>query len=776
MSPRGLVVMRRSQTAWIAGLLWLGFGTAWVLGQTPAQAPAQPRANPTLLERLEDFTSAIFGTRESSQTTLRGPRIAARPAPSRSAAPSAVLAPRAADVAPIPPAPSTATTQTDSAAALAQRPSAQRSVATQSAGATSTVRPTVPNPADSSVPASSPERATHAAPAASATTDTAPAGPQPLHKRLAVLRETLVSRPADASATGTSPGRERTQSATSAPGTPFPGNSPGTTPVEAPAAGTAALAPASTPPLPSGLSSASGKSMSTSLGPALSGPAVVPPSTNAWGVERLRSGSPELALFNRPSPVLVVEMLGPRRIAINQEATYDCVVRNTGEVAAQEVTVSITVPAGIEVLQAETSAGSTSPAAAASGGQLQWRLGRLEAKGREKLTLRLIARQSRPFDLPLKWECVPTGPSNLIEVQEPRLAVMLHGPREVEFGKGELYKLEVQNTGTGDAENVRISLWTQGQSASQPAASHGFGKLAAGQKKSIDVELTARQEGKIALAIEARADGNLRAEISEEIVVRRAALKIEVEAPRLQYVGTEATCRVRVLNPGTAPAAKPVLVVTLPAGMRFISSPQTAEATDAKITWQLDEVPAGGQTVVTFVVAVTAPGTGRIEAQCTAQGGLTASATAVVQGEAAASLTLAVEEPTGPVAIGSDAHYFISIQNRGTAPAEHVDVVMYFSQGIEPVAAEGLRHRIGPGQVVFDVLPQIPAGQSVTLKVRARAETAGNHIFRVEVHSKAAGAHLVREGTTRFYGEAIKPSAVAGPGHPTTNSPGTAPH
>ncbi len=534
-------------------------------------------------------------------------------------------------------------------------------------------------------------------------------------------------------------------------------------------------APASSPPMPSGPAAFSAMGPAVA-GPTISGPAIAPPYRGAWGTDRLRSVSPGGGLISRPSPVLVVETVGPRQIAIHQEATYEFVIRNTGEVAAQHVALVITIPSWVEMLKAETTAGTTSPASGASGGQVQWRLGRLEAKGREKLTLRLAARQSRPFDLAVKWECTPAAPQDLIEVQEPRLAVMLHGPREVEFGKGELYKLEVQNTGTGDADNVRISLWTQGQSASQPAASHQFGRLAAGQKKSIDVELTARQEGKVVLGIEARGEGNLRTEITEEIVVRRAALKIELEAPRLQYVGTEATCRLRVLNPGTAPASKPVVVVTLPACMRFVSSPQTAQVTDSKVTWHLDEVPAGGQTVVTFVVAITAAGAGRLEAQCTAQGGLSASAAAAVQGEAAASLGLAVEEPTGPVAVGSDATYAISIHNRGTAAAKQVDVVMYFSEGIEPVAAEGGRHSIGPGQVVFDVIPQIEAGQSLTLKVRARAERAGNHIFRVEVHSKAAGDRLVREGTTRFYGESAKPSAVAPPALPPTNDPRTARH
>lgn len=663
-------------------------------------------------------------------------------------------------------------------AVLAQRPPHQSGPAGVISGSRSTMRPPASALPQTAVQVPSAGRPTGDAPTAPSVSDqSVSAGPPPLHKRLAVLRETLTSTPGDSAGARGSSGGTGAGPAASSDAVPSR-TSPGTlSAVDSRATDAPATAPAITPPLPSGLSAPSGSTGPAPISrPSLTGPEIAAPSSGPWGTDRLQSVSPNGSWLTRLSPVLMVETLGPRRIAIHQEVAYEFVVRNTGEVAAQQVTLAIAVPAWVEVLKAETTAGSTSPTAGASGGQLQWRLDRLEARGREKLTLRVAARQGRPFDLTPKWECTPAAPANLIEVLEPRLAVMLHGPREVEFGKGELYKLEVQNTGTGDADNVRIALWTQGQSASQPAASHTFGKLAAGQKKAIDVELTARQEGKITLGIEARGDSNLRVETTEEIVVRRAAIKLEIEAPRLQYVGTEATCRLRILNPGTAPVSKPVLVLTLPAGMRFVSSPQTHQTSDSKITWQLDEVPAGGQMVVTFVVLIARAGAGRIEAQCTAQGGLTASASAVVQGEATASLTLTVEEPTGPVAVGSDAHYAISIHNRGTAAAEQVDVVMYFSHGIEPVAAEGARHRIGPGQVVFDVLPQIPAGQTVTLKVRARAEAPGNPIFRVEVRSQAASAHLVREGTTRFYGETAKPSAVAAPAAPARGDPRTARH
>jgi uncharacterized repeat protein (TIGR01451 family) len=498
------------------------------------------------------------------------------------------------------------------------------------------------------------------------------------------------------------------------------------------------------------------------------GPTIAPPTGGGSVANRPGASGYDSGVFTRQSPVLALETVGPRRVAVNKEASYEVVIRNSGEIAAEQVVVNVSIPAWVDVAGAETSVGKATTPSSGAGGTLVWQLGRLEAKGREKLTLRLVPRQSRPFDLPVKWDCTPASAQGLIEVQEPRLAVVLHGPREVQFGKGEVYRLEVHNAGNGDTDNVTVALWPNGPGERQPAATHTFGKLAAGQKKSIEVELTARQEGKVLVGIEARGDGGLRTQITEEIVVRRASLKIEVEAPRVQYVGTEATYRIRVSNPGSAPAVKPVVTATLPAGARFISSPQNGRpgSDPTKVVWNLETLPAGAETTVVMIAAIGAAGTGRIDAQCVAEGGLSASGSAVTQVEAAASLTLLVEEPTGPVSVSSDATYQLTIQNRGTAAAENVEVVTYFSQGIEPVGAEGARHRIGPGQVVFDVIPQVPAGQSVVLRVRAKAEVAGNHVFRVEVHSKAAGARLVREGTTRFFGapEQAQPPAVARPG------------
>ena len=193
-------------------------------------------------------------------------------------------------------------------------------------------------------------------------------------------------------------------------------------------------------------------------------------------------------LLSRQSPNLSVETAGPRKIVVGHEAAYQVTVSNSAEVVAEELIVTMDLPAWAEVSGAEVSSGTSEvPAAAAPSHQVlcAWRL---EAKGRERLRLRIIPRESRPIDLSVRWDYKQAGSQAVIEVQEPKLAIRLEGPRKVLYGHTETYKLRVSNTGTGDAENVVAKLWPLGLGDSA-SASHNFGTVGAGQDKWIEVEL-----------------------------------------------------------------------------------------------------------------------------------------------------------------------------------------------------------------------------------------------------------------------------------------------
>lgn len=484
--------------------------------------------------------------------------------------------------------------------------------------------------------------------------------------------------------------------------------------------------------------------------------------------ELAAGGSPGAALFSTESPAVSVETSGPRRIVVGKEGTYEVVVRNRSAVAAEQVVVSVDLPQWTEVSGSETSAGAVGTGRATTQpGQLRWTLPRLEPQGAERLTLRVVPRQSRPFDLLARVDYAPPKSHATIEVQEAKLGITLHGPREVLFGKAEVYKLEVSNTGTADAENVMVTLAPSAPGEKLAAATHRFGTLPAGQKKTVAMELTARQDGNLSIAIEARADGGIKAEAAQEVVVRRAKLTAEVAAPKLVFSGNEVTYRIRVRNQGNAPANHVKVQAILPPGAKYVSSLQDATLVpnEPKVLWSVERIGAGSEATFALTCAVSAAGASRLEVRCDAEGDEPTMASAVTKVETAPKLALTVEEPSGPVGLQGEAVYQIRLQNRGTASAKDVEVVVYFANNLEPISAAGGHYKLGAGQVLFDPLAALAPGQDATFQVKAKAGAAGNHVFRVEVHSAATDIRLVREGTTRFYAAdaPVDPPALARP-------------
>ncbi|MCD4726275.1 MAG: DUF11 domain-containing protein, partial [Pirellulales bacterium] len=461
-------------------------------------------------------------------------------------------------------------------------------------------------------------------------------------------------------------------------------------------------------------------------------------------------------LFARKGPNLSVKTFGPRTISVGRESTYEVHVINTGNVAAEGLVVYVSLPEWAEVADAEASAGAAGATDVdRQDGTVPWKVGHLNAKGRERLTLKIIPRQSRPFDLEVHWNYKPTASQASIEVQEPKLVMQIEGPHEVFYGKKELFQLRLANTGTGDAENVVLTLMPVG-AGENVQATHKVGLLKAGGKKTLEVELTARQAGNLTVQVEVRADGNLHAELAEKVLVRRAGLKIDFDGPKVQFVGTVANYAVTVFNPGNAPARNVKFSLALPSGAKYLSGIEGAgiDSSGGKLVWTLDSLGAQEERHFAIKCRLAAAGLSRMKLNVVADDDLTARAETVVRVEAVADLTMNVKDPTGPVPVGKEVIYEVRVRNRGTKEARGVEVFAYFSRGIEPIAAEGAANRLGPGRVVFRPITSLAPGAEVVLKIRARAETAGNHVFRAETHCKPLAARLISEATNLYYGDA----------------------
>jgi uncharacterized repeat protein (TIGR01451 family) len=265
----------------------------------------------------------------------------------------------------------------------------------------------------------------------------------------------------------------------------------------------------------------------------------------------------------------------------------------------------------------------------------------------------------------------------------------------------------------------------------------------------------------------------LNAEAQAKVLIRRPELALTMDGPPLKFAGSEATYAVVLSNTGNAAAADVTAAVTLPAGTKYVGGIEGATVVPGGIKWRVGGVPQGTERTYEFTCQLTTPGMNRLDAQARGSGGLSVGAAFETEVEAAADLKMTLNDPAGPSAVGEEITYDLQVTNRGTLAAQQVKIVMHFSEGIEPTAIEGAVGKVVPGQVVCTPLPQLGAGEQLNVKIKARAESAGNHLYRVEVFAGEPETRLVSEGTTRFFADSGRGGAGRNVRKPTgTPTPG----
>jgi hypothetical protein len=468
-----------------------------------------------------------------------------------------------------------------------------------------------------------------------------------------------------------------------------------------------------------------------------------------------RSSSGGNVLFTAKSPMLSVEASGPRKILVGREAEFNVSLRNVGEVVASGVIVKINIPAYVEVISADPSVGTAAkPMLGEQARSLEWKLDRLDTRGQEALRLKLIPRKSVPLDLAMQWNCQPESSQAVVEVQEPKIALSISGPSEVFYGQSKIYKLTIANPGNGDAENVNVSLLPIGTSG-EPPANYRLGILRAGDSKSIDIELTARQAGTLEIKAQAFGDGGLRADVVEPVVVRRGQLKIAMGGSKVKYAGTPGVYRIRIANAGDAASEGVTLSAMLPPDAKFLKASHSGKFIEnsAKVVWEIGTMQPGDDRTFDMHCVLNSPGENALQGIVQSSDELTATSSTTTQVEALADLKMEVRDPRGPVAIGDDAVYEVVIRNRGTKSAEGIDLVTYFSEGLEASSVEGIDHQIAAGQVTMKTIPAIAPASEAMVRIHCTSDRGGNLVFRAEMTCRNPGTKLAAEETTHFYGD-----------------------
>ena len=468
---------------------------------------------------------------------------------------------------------------------------------------------------------------------------------------------------------------------------------------------------------------------------------------------KARGGAPQNAdgsqiKVESHQPNIHVQVTGTGALTVGKPGKYVVQVVNDGAASVEDVQVRLPLPAWVKVSGAESTGGEAQLQADGAGTpRLVWTLAAVKAKSSDELHLQLTAAEGQPFDLNVEWTCRPAAAHARVTVRQPQLEMSLTGASDLLYGEEKVFTLLVSNPGSGDANGVVVNIATGGNRPKEV----DVGNIPAGEQVEIPVQVVANQVGELKLTASAKGDGGLKADAAAKILIRRAQLAVTVEAPELKFAGTEATYTVTVTNSGNAAAEDVQVSVAIPSGARYVGGISGATTTKGNLSWKVGSIAPNGQKQFEIRCQLLVEGTNRVAVQATGKAGLSAASDAVTEVEAVSELKLIVNDPSGPVPTGQEVAYEIQVMNRGSRAAKNVKILMQFADGVEPTELAGGQGKLVPGQVVCEPLPELAAGEQVTLRVKAKAAKIGTHRYRVEVTSGEEEARLVSEGTSRFF-------------------------
>ncbi len=194
--------------------------------------------------------------------------------------------------------------------------------------------------------------------------------------------------------------------------------------------------------------------------------------------------------------------------------------------------------------------------------------------GTNKVSIQVI----RPAGLGCPDQRIVIGRTCLAQTwSAPDLAVRVTGPAVGSVGSNLGFRVEVSNPGDMAAEG--ISLTTRmpaglGLVSSSPvsegvggAPRWSIGRLAAGETRSIALDVRPDRAGQFELCAEAVAAGGLSVRGCANLAVEAAELKVEVQGPTEATVGESVTHRIVVTNASRVPATALILTDVRDAGL-----------------------------------------------------------------------------------------------------------------------------------------------------------------------------------------------------------------
>ena len=472
------------------------------------------------------------------------------------------------------------------------------------------------------------------------------------------------------------------------------------------------------------------------------------------------------------SPELALQVTGPATAGVGTTLSYNLRVSNPGDLPASDVVVSDELPAGLTYLR-------STPEAEVNGQRLRWQVGQLGPG--ETRTLQLDAQATQAGSLTHCADAVAAGGLKASDcavatVASPSIDVQVTGPNKATVGSEASFDIVVTNRSQATATGLLIKdrfdpgfehVLAQIEETTVRTIERRLDDLAPGQWQRVTVTFRVTQAGRLCHTVEVTGDDGIRAsgqacltaveEASAQlpspperpsVTVRKSIVDdngLPLGADGLlagRNVGETVRFVIDVTNQGSQALPRLTLVDRHDAALELVDGSEGFRLDGTDLVWTIADLPPGVPKRYEVAYRCVAPAVRACNrAMVTIDGGQPVEDEACIEIRAAAppQLTLSVADLRDPVALGGGVTYVIDVANRGTTAAHDVAVAAAVPVGMTPdrIGTSGPSNLTIEGQAVrFDPVAELPAGESLSYRVRISTRQAGEFSLRVELTSR----------------------------------------
>ncbi|MCA9033607.1 MAG: DUF11 domain-containing protein [Planctomycetaceae bacterium] len=424
-------------------------------------------------------------------------------------------------------------------------------------------------------------------------------------------------------------------------------------------------------------------------------------------------------LTNSMRPHVTLRKDAPAQATVGVPMEYVITVSNDGQTAAYEVTVEDEMASGVTldqtVPQGEYDRTSR---------KLRWVFDRLQPNERQQIRVSVVPTGEGTIDSVASVRFKSQVRASTV-ITAPRLALDLSGPSEVRLGEEVDFRFEIRNDGSGDAGNVIL------RSVLPSGLKHPEGNdleyeiplLPAGEKKEIVLTVVASEPGEFRPTAEVASSGLSTATDDAVIEIVGAQLTVERHGPERRFVGRPADFRNIITNNSNFEATNCIVQEQIPAGMTFVSAPEGSyDDRTGIITWKIDRIAPGKQRVLDVQLKAQRSGQLNSIVDVIENAGFRSQATRTVSVEDIHNIGADIRPLEGPVQVGEKFTFAITLDNRGTADADNVEVRVQLPPQVRVLSADAAdgkpaQQSKSQNMVIYNAISKVQPGEQMRLRL-----------------------------------------------------------